>query len=266
MMIEGLYNLPVALMTLAIFAATYVVAAGIYWAVTRLAMGDRARAFKALSPGMLPPLGIIFGLLVAFVAAQVWSDFDRARVAVASEASALRGVVLLASNFPGDEEARLRALVGRHIDAAVREEWPAMAGQHAFLTTPSAPLVEALQRTLALTPITEGQKIAQREIVGALQNALDGRRQRIIISQSTVNGVKWMGLLLQALCALIAIALVHSDNRLACAIALALFSTGVALSVLLIASHNRPFTGDISIGPEILMQVMPEAVTPDAKP
>ena len=90
--------------------------------------------------------------------------------------------------------------------------------------------------------------------------------QRIIISQSTVNGVKWAGLLLQALCALIAIAMVHSDNRLTCAIALALFSTGVALSILLIASHNRPFTGDISIGPELLVQVMPEAVMPNVTP
>ena len=35
----------------------------------------------------------------------------------------------------------------------------------------------------------DGQKIAQREIASALQNALDARRQRIIISQSTVNGV-----------------------------------------------------------------------------
>ena len=78
--------------------------------------------------------------------------------------------------------------------------------------------------------------------------------------------MKWTGLLLQALCALIAIALVHSDNRLTCTIALTLFSTGIALSVLLIASHSRPFTGDISLRPEILMQVMPEAVTPDAKP
>ena len=261
-MIEGLYNFPVALMAFAIFAATYVAAAGIYWGVMRLAVDDdRARAFKALSPGMLPPLCIIFGLLVAFVAAQVWSDFDRARVAVASEASALRAVVLLAVNIPSDETARLRTLVGRHIDAAVREEWPAMGRQDATLTMPPAPLVEALQRTLVLTPANDGQKVAQREIAGALQNALDARRQRIIISQSTVNSVKWAGLLLQALCALIAIALVHSDNRLTCAIALGLFSTGVALSVLLIASHSRPFTGDISVRPEILMQVMPEAVT-----
>ena len=56
-----------------------------------------------------PPLGIIFGLIVAFVAAQVWSDFDRVRVAVAGEASALRGVVLLDSNFPRDEEAHHRS-------------------------------------------------------------------------------------------------------------------------------------------------------------
>ena len=265
-MIEWLYNLPVVLMALTIFAVTYALAGGIYWVVARLAIDDRARAFKALSPGMLPPLGIIFGLLVAFVATQVWSDFDKARNAVASEASALRGMILLASNFSADEEASLRALVGRHINAAVREEWPAMAGKYASLATPSAPLVEALQRTLALTPTTEGQKIAQREIVSALESALDGRRQRIIISQSSVNGVKWMGLLLQAVCALIAIAMVHSDNRLACAIALTLFSTGVALSVLLIASHSRPFTGDISIKPEILLQVMPEAITPEANP
>ena len=49
---------------------------------------------------MLPPLGVIFGLLVGFVAVQVWSDFDKAKLAVATEASALRAVVLLAENLP----------------------------------------------------------------------------------------------------------------------------------------------------------------------
>ena len=38
---------------------------------------------------MLPPLGIIFGLFVAFVASQVWNDIDRAKAAVNREASAL---------------------------------------------------------------------------------------------------------------------------------------------------------------------------------
>jgi hypothetical protein len=62
----------------------------------------------------------------------------------------------------------------------------------------------------------------------------------------------------QAVCALLAIAAVHSDNRLAAAIAMGVFATGVAASVLLIAAHDRPFMGAISVGPGPLLQVMPE--------
>jgi hypothetical protein len=35
----------------------------------------------------------------------------------------------------------------------------------------------------------------------------------------------------------------------------------VAVAVLLIAYHNRPFTGEISVGPDLLLQVMPEEAT-----
>jgi hypothetical protein len=56
---------------------------------------------------------------------------------------------------------------------------------------------------------------------------------------------------------LLVIAAVHCDNRLASAIAMGLFATGVAASVLLIAAHDRPFTGQISVGPEPLLQIMP---------
>jgi hypothetical protein len=245
-------------MTLVVFVVTYLVAGGIYWLVMALAVGERARAFKAISPGMLPPLGIIFGLLVAFIAAQVWSDFDRANAAVNREASALRAVVLLAASFPGEPEMHLRALVRRQIEDAVTQEWPAMARRRATLTMTPAPLAEALQVSLGLTPRGDGQVAAQREIVAAVQNALDARRQRIIISQSTVNWVKWTGLLLQAVCTLLAIAMVHSDNRASAALALGLFATGVAVSVVLISAHNRPFTGEISVGPDVLLQIMPE--------
>jgi hypothetical protein len=252
-MTDWLLNLPVAWMALVVFAATYLVAAGIYLVVTGLAVNDRARAFKAVSPGMLPPLGIIFGLLVGFIAAGVWGDFGQAKVAVANEASALRAALLLAGSFPGEQEARLRALVNRHIEVAMNEEWPMMAQRHATLTKRGESLIEALKIALTLTPVDEGQKIAQREIVTMLENALDARRQRIIISQSTVSSIKWLALMLQGVCTLIAIAMVHSDNRLTCRIALAIFATGIALSLLLIAAYSRPFN---SVGPTLLRQVI----------
>jgi hypothetical protein len=213
-MSHWLLNLPVVWMAVVIFAATYLVAGLIDWIVMRLAVGDRAKAFKGLSPGMLPPLGIIFGLLVGFIAAQVWSDFEKAKVAVANEASALRTVNLLAADLPAEPQATIRSLVTQHIDHAVNQEWPAMAEQHLKLSTLPTALIDATQAALAVIPADEGHRMAQREVITALESAMESRRQRIVISQSTLTTVKWAGLFLQALCALIAIALVHSDNRL----------------------------------------------------
>ena len=68
-------------------------------------------AFKGVSSGLLPPLGIIFALLTGFVAADVWADFGNAKVAVNREAGALREVTLIASSLGGETEARLRELV-----------------------------------------------------------------------------------------------------------------------------------------------------------
>jgi len=255
--IDWLYRLPIFWMAVVVFAATYLVAAIVDRIVLVLATGERAKAFKAVSPGLMPPLGIIFGLLVAFIAAQVWGDLDRATTAVNREASALRAVVLLAPRFPQETQDRLRALVARHIHDAVTAEWPAMAERRASLAMTPAPLAEALQLTLSIDTKTPAEATAQREIVTSLETALDARRQRIITSHATVNWVKWLALIVQAICTMVAIAMVHSDSRKATGIALGLFSTGVAVSILLIAAHNRPFTGELSVQPDILLQVLP---------
>ena len=257
-MSDWLHNLPIVWMALVVFGLTALVTAAIYVVVTVLSVGERARSFKAVSPGMLPPLGVLFALFVAFAASQVWSDNDKANSAVDHEASALRSVVILAAAFPGESETRLRSLIRSYVADAVTQEWPMMAHDAASLQITPYSLAEALQFTLALTPSSQGQQTAQREITTALENALDARRQRIIISQSQVNWVKWLCLGLQAACALIAIAMVHSDNRLTSAITMALFGIGVAASLLLILAYDRPFTGELAVGPKQLLQVMPE--------
>jgi hypothetical protein len=255
---DWLLNLPLLWMAVVVFAATYLLAAGIYWVVTRLAVNDRARAFKAVSPGMLPPLGILFALLVGFIAVEVWNNYDKAKVAVATEASALRAIVLLAGVFPEEQKTRIYALIDRHIEDAINKEWPAMARQQATLSTLRAnALIEALQDVLALKPANDSQRTIQPEMVKALQAALDARRQRIVVSQSTVGTVKWAGILLQAVCTLVAI-----DNRLTCGITLTLFATGIALSLLLIAAYSRPFTGEISVRPDLLKQVLTSGAAP----
>jgi len=255
---EWLHNLPVWWMAFVVFAIAYLATGGIFVIIMALAKGERVRVFKSVSLSVLPPLGIIFGLLVAFSAVQVWNDIDRAKMAVDREASAIRMVVLLATSFPGEPEAQIRTLIRRHIDEAVVAEWPTMAKQSASLKVAPPALAETLRLALSLAPKSEGQVAAQREIVTGLENAMDARRQRIILSRSSVSWVQWTCLFAQAGCTLIAIAMVHCDNRAAAAIAMGIFATGVAVSVLLIVSHDRPFSGEISVKPDVLLQVRPE--------
>ncbi len=254
---DWLHELPIVWMVLVVFGGISLATAVIHLAVIGLAAGERARSFKAVSPGMLPPLGILFALFIAFTASQVWGDSDRANTAVLREASALRTAVILAADFPGEPEAHMRSLIRKHIEQAVSQDWPMMARHNATLTIIPQPLAEAMQLTLALTPSNRGQEIAQRGIDAALESALDARRQRITVSLSQVNLTKWSCLLVQAMCMLLAIAMVHSDNRGAAAIAMGLFASGVAVSILLILAHDRPFTGQISVGPAPLLQVLP---------
>ena len=255
-MAESFLILPVAWMALIVFAACFLMAGGVYLLVTSLAHTEWARAFKAVSPGLLPVLGVLFALLVGFIAVEVWNTFDKAKTAVATEASALRAVVLLARDFPMEQRSRIDAAIRRHIEVAVREEWPEMAHRQATLSPLPADLIEALHNALALKPGDDSQQAAKPEIIRALGSALEARRQRIVVSESSVGTVKWVAILLQGLCTLIAIAMVHADNRRACGITLTLFATGVALSVLLIAAYSRPFTGEISVTPELLKQVI----------
>jgi hypothetical protein len=250
---EAFHRLPLWLMALVILGSGFLAAWLTVFLVTRMVKHPET----ALVHSLLSPLGMIFGLLAVFIIAQVWDGVTRAELALEKEASALRMVVLLSSGFPPETEDKLKELVRNHIDVIVREEWPAMARHAATLTYAPSSLSESLRLVLAFHPVSPGGIAAQREIINNIETALDARRQRIILSQGRVDSVKWICLFVQATCLLIAIAMLHTKDRLGTWVALTLFVIGVSVSVLLIASHDLPFTGELAIRPDILLQVRP---------
>jgi hypothetical protein len=54
------------------------------------------------------------------------------------------------------------------------------------------------------------------------------------------------------------IGILHSDNPATAALAMGVFALGVSMCILLLASHDQPFTGDISVGPDLLLSVLPQ--------
>jgi Protein of unknown function (DUF4239) len=256
-MFDWLPNLPVVWIGLVVGVGMALLTAGIYAVVMRLAEGDRAAAFRAVSPGMLPPMGILFALIVGFLAVGVWGNVERAEQAVADEASALRSVVLLSDDLPPDMRVGMRSLVRSEIENAVNHEWPAMQEQRANLTTIPTALADALHLAVQFDPRSDGQATVQRELVASIQDALDARRQRIIVSESGINAVKWAGLLALAALALCAIALVHSGNRTTARVAMGVFAVAVAVVITMLASQDQPFSGQLGLDPDVLEQVLP---------
>jgi hypothetical protein len=93
-----------------------------------------------------------------------------------------------------------------------------MARRNGALSPIPRPLAQALELTDALTPGNRGQEIAQREIATSLENTLDARRQRIITSYAQVRLIKWCCLVVQALCTMLIIGIIHSVSPAAAAL------------------------------------------------
>ncbi|MGV2291717.1 DUF4239 domain-containing protein [Trinickia sp. YCB016] len=252
-----LHSLPIWLMTLVAFSVTFLGGAAIHVGTGWLAAGRHGKSYRAISPGLLSPIGIIFGLFIAFTAAQVWNDTARANAEVDTEAGALRSVVVVSAVLPEESQVALRKLVRDYIQYTASTEWPMMSEGVATLNISPPALNKALQLTLSLPVDTPGQQTAQREVAASLEQALEARRERILISRSEVNGVKWTCLAILAVCLLLTIAFVHCENRVTSAVAIGLFSASLATTVLLILAHDRPFTGEIAVTPEPLLQVLP---------
>jgi hypothetical protein len=259
--VNWLHSLSIFSLLLVTCAAAALVTVAIYLMVTRLAAAGQRDTLTAVSPGLLPPMALVFGLLIGFLAAGVWTNNSNAQQAVDSEASALRSVDLLDRAFPAADQRRLDLLIRSYIEQVVAHEWPAMAHQNATLVTAPPQMALALQVALALPADNPGRVVAQREIVTSLEAALDARRQRIIISQSAVNSAKWAGVIALGILTLIAIACVHAANRPTAAIAMTLWASAVVVSLLMIGAQDRPFAGPYRVQPTPLVQVEPQIPT-----
>jgi hypothetical protein len=259
--IDWLHSLSIALLVLVVIAGTALVTVAIYMIVARLAAAGHRDALAAVSPGMLPPMSLVFGLLIGFLAAGVWSNSSNAQQAVNGEASALRSVDLLDRDFPAADQRRMDLLIRAYIEKAVEREWPAMEHQDATLLVAPPEMAAALQVALNVPADSPGQVVAQREVVTSLEAALDARRQRIIISSSAVNSAKWAAVIALGILTLIAIACVHCANGRSAVVAMTLFASAIVVSLLMIGVQDRPFAGPYKVKPTPLIQVEPRPAT-----
>jgi hypothetical protein len=105
-------------------------------------------------------------------------------------------------------ERLLQRAYATHKQPREREQEEPSAASHVSLGYEYRPIFrKGLGRLLSVAAYTrpdaqqsKGQGIQQREMTVALESALDARRQRILISHSSVSLLKWACLVIQAIC------------------------------------------------------------------
>jgi len=245
--------------TVLVFGVCYMLAVAIFCLAAMLSRRAVAQDLKSVVPVTLTPLGVILGLVMVFLASRVWTNVDRAGEYVGQEAGALRETVLLADSLPPEVRTSVRQAIQRHLHFVESEEWPAMARRQASLRSIAVGLVEALSAVLSFAPVQINQQLAQQRAVVAIEHALEARRNRIRLSQAEIAPIQWIVIIVLAVLIQITLAMIHIGNRLAMAITMFIFSTAIAVCLVLLTVYDRPFgAGGFVTRPTVLRDIMPE--------
>jgi len=241
---------------LIVFAFCYLLAALILVGLAVLSRSPIAGALHVTTPAMLTPLAVIFGLVIAFLATRVWGNLDHAQAYVVEEASGIREAVLISSVLPSDTRDALRKEIGNYLHFVDQVDWPAMLrGQEGLHQTPSG-LPEALTILLSFVPQQPGQQLAQSHVVTAIEQVLQARRKRILLSEAVISLPQWMVIIVLDALVLFTIGTVHAGRYTTAAVNMAIFSTAVASCVVLLMINDRPFnSGGIVIQPTALHEL-----------
>jgi hypothetical protein len=242
-----------------VFGAVYLLAALTFCVAASLSRRPIAKALQLVTPGVLSPLGTILGILIAFLAVRVWSNLDHAQEHIGREVSALREVVMLTNSLPGDVKARVREAIGKHLEAVVSEDWPAMAEARISLRSFPPHLEEAMGALLSFAPVGANQQLVQNRALIAIEEALEFRRNRVGVSRAEIAPVQWTVIVVLSGMILVTIAAIHINARLAMAVTMFVFSTAVAMCLVLLMVYDRPFgLGGFTLPPTAYREAMPE--------
>jgi hypothetical protein len=257
-MIFWLESQSTKMISLIVFGLIYLAAASPFFPWSTLSRVLVREELRTVTPGVLSPLGAVLGILIAFLAARVWANVDRAEEYVTQEISALRQAALLVKSLPPDVRDRFQAGIKEHLKFIVFDEWPAMSEERATLGSKPAPLEDAMNGLLSFSPSRSNEQLGRTRAPISAEEALKYRRYRVWLSQAKIEPIQWIVICLVAALIMVIIAAIHVENRWAMVTSLFAFSSAIAICLVLLLDYDHPFgRGDFAIMPTQYIDAMP---------
>lgn len=228
-------------------AGTFAAVVAIQWLIQGSRWAGWARSLHGVAPPFINIVGVLFGLTLAFLANDTWSAHDRAMDAVYKEADSLHSIATLAETLPLSLKLRLRAAIVGYAQASA-DEWPLLAQR-----TESR---EVTARSDALLTLLASSEVAtaaganvQSLMLRKASEIRDQRGQRIALSQTHVNPLKWLGMGFLGLLTLLSVAVVHVDRPRAAFVSIILFALAAAPTAAIVLIQGNPFQQPSAVTP-----------------
>lgn len=145
---------------------------------------------------VLSVVGVVYAVVLGFVAIGVWERFDQAEIRTYDEAANLQVAYRDADSFP--ERAALRTALRGYTAEIISYDWTCMErSEQAPLTRVR---IERLLQTIRDLPVkTAAQQDVHAETIQAFRAALSDRDARLSMSETGLNPIMWFVLFAGAL-------------------------------------------------------------------
>lgn len=204
-------------------------------------------AHNDLGGFILAVVGVIYAVLLAFVAIGVWERFQFAEARTYEEAGALMTVYRDAESFPDGAPVRLR--LRAYVHSVITDEWPRMQrGQQSLL---SDRLLESIDRSVRSLSVPSARLAnVHAQMLAAMNTALTDREARLTLDFSGINGLLWFVLVTGAALTVGFTYLFGFQRTVMQQLMIGFLGTMIGLVLFLVVALDYPYRGSIAVPPE----------------
>jgi hypothetical protein len=212
----------------------------------RSAHNDRAGFILAV-------IGVVYAVLLAFVAVGVWERFDQAEWRSYEEAGSIATVYRDAESFP--HPAALRAMLRNYVASVIDVEWPRMSrGERSDI---SDAWLEQADRYVRHLPVSSAGLVSvHSQMLSAIDTALLDRETRLTIDFGGINGIMWLVLVSGAYITVGFTYFFGFERLLMQHLMIGGLSLMIGLVLFLVIALDYPFRGSIAVGPDAFRSLL----------
>jgi hypothetical protein len=249
-MIDWVYSHPTWLWgSLMVTVVTLVSCAGLL-GMQRLVGIEVRKPHNDVVGAMAAIVGVIYAVLIAFIAVATWEKFSAGDKLVDAEASLISDVYRDTTGLPAAKAAPMRDSLARYLDQVIGPEWEGQR-RGRIDSGPAWRILEDVHVSIAsLDPQTPGEAVLQGELLRTLNQLYDARRSRLLAAEAAIPGVVWSIIVLGSLITIGYTYLFGVQNTRMHLAMTGLVAASLSLVIVLVISLDRPFRGDLCVSTE----------------